>query len=81
VTRTDVFEGTVEVIRKTFRAPDLAVTDETTATEVAGWDSLRHASLLIRLEKRFNVRIPDEAAYNLKNVGELVDSIAALVAE
>lgn len=80
MTRDEAFSRTAEIIRRTFKVPNLAVTDETTANDVVGWDSLAHASVLIRLEKHFNVKIPDEVAYNLKNVGALVDGILAVVA-
>ena len=77
--REEIFQDTVAILRRSFRAPELVVSDATTTKDVPGWDSLAHASLLVRLEKHFNVRLPERAAYESKNVGELVDAIAALV--
>ena len=81
MTRARVLEGTVLILRRTLRAPDLPISDATTANDVPGWDSLAHASVLIRLEKHFNVRLPETTAYDAKNVGALVDAIASLVGE
>lgn len=79
MTRDEVFQDSVQIIRRTFRSPSLTVCDATTSSDVPGWDSLAHASLLVRLEKHFNVRLPERAAYDSKNVGELVDAITSLL--
>lgn len=75
MTRDEVHAGVQEVLRRTFRAPDLVVDDATRSVDVDGWDSLAHATVLVRLEKKFDVRIPDEVAYDLANVGELIDAV------
>ena len=79
MTREEVFAGVVDVLRYTFKQPQLTVSDTTTASDVDGWDSVAHASILVRLEKRFNLRIPPEVAYDAERVGDLVDGIHALV--
>ena len=81
MTRLEVLESVIAIIRRTFRAPDLPVSERTTAADVEGWNSLAHATLLLRLEKHFNVRIPDEVAYNVQDVGQLAGSIFVLVSE
>jgi acyl carrier protein len=75
MTRAQAFAEVLAVLRKTFADPDLVVTEATTALDVEGWDSLMHANLLVRLEKRFNTRIPDDVAYDLRDVGQLVDAL------
>src|SRR5262245_51911468 len=79
LTRDEIFRDAVESIRRTFKLPALVVSDATTANDVPGWDSLAHASVLVRLEKHFNVRLPEQAAYDSRNVGELVDAIASVM--
>jgi len=79
LTREEILIEVAEIVRRTFKAPNLVVSDSTTTNDVPGWDSLAHASVLVRLEKHFNVQLPEKAAYDSKNVGELVDAIAALV--
>jgi acyl carrier protein len=81
MSRAEAFEAVAALIRRTFHAPNLAVSDGTTADDVDGWDSLSHATLLLRIEKHFNLRIPDDVAYALRDVGQLVDSIFDLVSQ
>jgi acyl carrier protein len=79
VTRNEVMNGVQEIVRLTFKVPSLVIRDDTTVDEVDGWDSVAHATVVLRLEKRFNVRLSDEVAYRSKDLGELVDGIARLV--
>ena len=53
----------------------------TIASDIDGWDSLAHATLLITIEKRFGVRFALERVWGLTNVGELVDYVAELRGE
>ena len=43
--RSEVFEKVNEIFREVFEDDSIVVTDETTAADVAGWDSLTHLSL------------------------------------
>ncbi|MBM4356801.1 MAG: acyl carrier protein [Deltaproteobacteria bacterium] len=45
--------------------------DEMLASEVPGWDSLSHVSILSAVEARFGVRFKTLEVVRLKNVGEL----------
>jgi acyl carrier protein len=49
-------EQLLEAIRKSLRLPQLDAAARMGA--VRGWDSLRHARLMLELEKTFGVRIP-----------------------
>lgn len=53
----------------------LRVTGETTASDVAGWDSLTHITLISAVEDYFSVRFAMKDLVKLKNVGELIDLI------
>jgi acyl carrier protein len=79
LTRGEVFDVVVSLMRRTFKSVHLEVTDRTTANDVPGWDSLGHTTLLVRLEKHFDVRIPDAVGRDLTNVGALVDCLCALL--
>jgi acyl carrier protein len=73
-----ILEQTVEVIRKHFRVNDRTpVNADTTSEDLAGWDSLSHALLIIAIEAHFGVELPPERAFEVENVGAL----AALIAE
>jgi acyl carrier protein len=74
----EIFETVSSCIRATFGQPGVIITRETTADDVDGWDSLLHATLMFRIEKRLNVRIPREIAAGFEDVGALTDAICRL---
>lgn len=51
------------------------LTPELSAKDVAEWDSLMHISLLVAVEKEFNVRFRVGEVEATKNVGEFADLI------
>jgi acyl carrier protein len=58
------------VMRDIFDDPALAISPATSATDVEGWDSLSHISLVVAMEKEFGVRFDLRELRSLKNVGE-----------
>jgi acyl carrier protein len=42
-----------------------------TSADVAGWDSLKHVSLMIHLEEELGVKFRSDEVVRLTNVGEL----------
>ncbi len=60
-----------QVIRDVLRDDDLVLSDDTTANEVEGWDSLAHINIMFLLESEFGVQFTDEQLNSFRNVGEL----------
>jgi acyl carrier protein len=65
-----------EVFRDVFDDESIAITEETTAKDVDGWDSLTHINLVVATEKRFGVKFTTKEVTGLANVGEFLDLIA-----
>ena len=57
--------------------PGYVVSDQTTASDIDGWDSLSHSILIMKIEEAFKTDLPVEQVYEVNNVGELVDLISA----
>jgi acyl carrier protein len=64
------------VFRTVFNEPALELTDDLTAAEVPGWDSLAHIGLMFSLEAEFGVTFSDNELSLLDNVGGLRKVIA-----
>jgi acyl carrier protein len=73
---SDVLNRLTQVFHDVFDDDDLTIGPETTAQDVEGWDSLKHVTLMVNVEKAFGVRFSSSEIATLKNVGELVDLIA-----
>ena len=71
-----VHERMQTVFRSVFNEPDLQLTDDLTAAEVPGWDSLAHIGLMFSLEAEFGVTFSDNELSLLDNVGGLRKVIA-----
>jgi len=72
-----VTERMQTVFRNVLNEPDLQLTDDLTAAEVPGWDSLAHIGLMFSLEAEFGVTFTDNELSLLENVGQLRTVIEA----
>ena len=67
------------VFRSVLGEPDLRISDELTAGDVPGWDSLAHVGLMFSLEAEFGLTFSDTELSLLDNVGELKQVIESRV--
>jgi acyl carrier protein len=77
----EIFDRVAEVIRATFKQPELRISPATTADDVRGWDSLAHARLLMNLEQAFHIRFVIDDVLDLENVGELATAVRSAASE
>ena len=71
-----LFDDVAAVIRNYFGQPDLKLTPESAAADVRGWDSLAHASLMIEIEKHFDIEFDLEEIMGFENVGEVAETVS-----
>ena len=76
MTRDEIYERVNEVFRDVFDDDSITVTDETTAEDIEGWDSLEHVSLMMAIGTEFGIKIPLNKVNSMQNVGEMVDFIS-----
>ena len=70
-----------KVILGELELDEFDITDETTAPQVPGWDSLSHVRILCAIEKEYGIHFRSLEVLRLKNVDELqalVDRKAAM---
>jgi acyl carrier protein len=66
-----ISKGLKKIILDTLRLDDWDIQDRTLATEVPGWDSLRHVDVIMAVEKGFGIRFKSVEVLKLKNIGDL----------
>ena len=64
-----------EIFQQTLDAHDLALTDETTATELPGWDSLAHINTMFSIEEAFGVEFHGDEFARLESIGQLKQAL------
>lgn len=66
-----------EIFREVLDDADLLLTEDTTADEVPGWDSMTHVALVVETEVRFGVSFSTAELECLRRVGDLLRLIEA----
>jgi acyl carrier protein len=74
MTQTEILEKLQAVFDDVF-LEDVKVTPELSANDVEEWDSLLQISLVLGVEKAFNVRFRVGEVEGTKNLGEFADLI------
>ena len=64
-----------EIFRDTFQDDGIEIRPDMSSSDVDGWDSLMHVSLMMNVESGFGVRFTSSEVAVLKTVGELIELI------
>ena len=71
----EIIKQVNEVFREVFDDETLVIDHNTTANDIAEWDSLTHIELVVAVEKHFNIRFTSSEIQNFKNVGDMSSTI------
>ncbi len=74
-TRETILSEVSSIVGETLVAPNLQLTEESTASDIAGWDSLTHVQIIVAIERKYDVRFSSTEVSQLENTGSLVDLI------
>ena len=75
MTREEVMNAVTEIFRDVFDDEELIIGDETNSSDIEDWDSLEHITLIISMEKEFNMKFDIKEVNKLENVGQMIDLI------
>ena len=75
----DVLISCREIFQTIFSDPNLVVSANTSASDIADWDSLAHIRLFMAMEQTFEIQFSLDEVEDLKNVGEIVELIIVKV--
>ncbi|WP_025739889.1 acyl carrier protein [Aquimarina pacifica] len=53
------------------------LTDQTTADDVDGWESITHMMIITEVEKKFEIKFKLMDLMNMNNVGDLINTITS----
>lgn len=73
--RNEIFERLNDVFRDVFDDDSITVSDDTTAADIDGWDSLMHITLISAVEDEFDIKFDMKSVVAMKNVGDMADVI------
>lgn len=79
MSRDEILTKVTDIMRDVFDDDDIAVTLETSAEDVEEWDSLSHVRLIVAVERKFGFKFKNSEIEALKNVGDLVNTVATKV--
>lgn len=74
-----IYEQLNQIFRDVLDNDDIHLTEQTTAGDVPGWDSLAHINLILAIERHFKIRFSTTEIGGLSDVGELVGLIKAQI--
>jgi len=77
MTTPEIYAGLAEIFREVFDDPSIVLSPETSAKNIAGWDSFAHLQLIVAVESRFGIKFRTSEIGDLSNVGDLVSLIEA----
>ena len=73
----DIINRLNKIFREVFEDSSINVTREMTAADVEKWDSLSHLGMIAEVEKEFGIKFKLKELVSMKNVGDLINNIAA----
>jgi acyl carrier protein len=74
------FEEVAAKIASLLKVNPERITRDTTADDVDGWDSVRHANIILTLEDTYGIQFSDEEIFEAPNVGVLFDRLIQHIA-
>ena len=77
LTASEVYQRLTTVLQEVFDDDELQATPDLSASDVEGWDSLKHVRLILSVEKAFHISFAASETGNLKHIGELATLIEA----
>jgi len=72
---TQILEQLTGIFRQIFDNDSIVLTPETTAADIAEWDSFNHINIIVSTEVHFGIKFQTAETEELRNVGHLVELI------
>ena len=66
-----ISEKLKSILLKELNLKDFEFNDETTASDVPGWDSLQHLNIIVAVEKSYSIKFKGLEVMRVQNIGDL----------
>jgi len=63
------------IFNELFFRDDIVLKPETFSNDIEGWDSYKYVEILLTVEDRFSIKIPNREIEELRSIGDLVGLI------
>lgn len=73
--RKEIMAELEKIFAEALQEEQVTLTDETTAADVEGWDSVSNMIIISEVEKHFGLKLKLREIIHMKNVGALCDLI------
>lgn len=80
MTREEVIEKLTPIARSIFENQELVLSDDMSAENVATWTSLSFMQFLTEIENQFGFKFKMMELFNLKTMGNIIDSVTSHMA-
>ncbi|WP_109300658.1 acyl carrier protein [Aquimarina sp. AU474] len=75
MSREEILSKVTEAFTTVLEHNNFQLTNETTANDVDGWESITHMMIITEVEKVFNIKFKLMDLMNMNNVGDLLNTI------
>lgn len=75
--RQQMLSKVEEIIRLTLKQPEVCIFEQTTASDIPGWDSLSHMTVMVAIEAHFNMKFSFMEMIAMSDIGSLLDTISS----
>lgn len=72
---TEILSDLQPIFDDIFGEESVPLTAETTSDDIATWDSVAHVSIIVGVEKQFDIMFDPDEIMEMENVGSLVEAI------
>ena len=71
----EVFDRIQNIFRVVFDDTSIEISDATQATDIEGYDSLNHVTLVMAIEEELDVRFTTQEVMGFQDVGEMLQCV------
>ncbi len=72
MTEPEIYSFLGALFEEVFMRDDIALTPNSSAENIAGWDSFKQIEILVATQERFAIKFTTQEMDSLRNLGDLV---------